>query len=305
MKNTLALLLLASALPLNAGCLEVVHLAASDVPPAGDVPPTPDVPPTGDVPPTVDAPRDDGTAPDAPTLPYCPEEVDYNAAQRPDLRYRRAAFALPPDRGKRLDPGGSVGLIGTWAGTRTLEAPIVLGCPAGDARYACRADTVIEVALPDGSVHGFVVTLSPGDLTAFTVGMPVSLRARASQWDGATPLDYEGVLTVRRPGDERLLLAIVTGQSPPADLEVIAAQREAVCRSRPEPLCRRVLTAYRLQFGTSSGARVVAPGEEAIINEGGSLLCRNRVAYARTPSGGGECADLTRPVVSFEIVRQP
>ena len=85
--------------------------------------------------------------------------------------------------------------------------------------------------------------------------MPVSLRARASQWDGATPLDYEGVLTVRRTGDERLLLAIVTGQSPPADLEVIAAQREAVCRSRPEPLCRRVLTAYSLQFGTSSGAR--------------------------------------------------
>ena len=42
-----------------------------------------------------------------------------------------------------------------------------------------------------------------------------------------------------------------------------------------------------------------------MVNEGGTFLCRNRVAYQRVASGGVECSDLTAPVTSFEIVRQP
>ncbi|MDO9015968.1 MAG: hypothetical protein Q8S73_44550 [Deltaproteobacteria bacterium] len=248
--------------------------------------------------------------PDAPTpadgggLAFCPAEVDHNAAQNPDLRYRRAAFAIPPDRTDRLDPGSSVEFIGTWAGTRRLATPIVLGCGAADPRAECLADTVIEVAMPDTTRKGFVVTVPAGDLSALTVGTPVTLRARASQWDGATPIRYEGELTVRRAGDDALMLAIATGVVTP-DVGLSVDRVAAVCRSRPEPFCARVLHAFTLQFGGGSGSRILAPGGEAVVNEGGTFLCRNRVAYQRVASGGVECSDTTLPVTSFEIARQP
>jgi hypothetical protein len=288
---------LVACVPLAVGCLDNVVLA--DRTDGG----TPDMPTTLDAP-VVDVPVVDAPVADAPGLAYCPEEVDHNAGQNPDLRYRRAAFAIPPDTAKRLDPGGGAQFIGTWAGTRELATPIVVGCEATDLRSACRASTVIRVGLPDDAFAEFVVTVSPDDLAALTVGAPVVLNARASRWDGATPIGYEGALTVRRM-DGTLMLAIVTGPAAPSTIELATTFEGAVCRSRPEPICNRVLTAFALRFGSSSGARVVAPGEQAVINEGGSLLCRNRTSYRRTGSGGVECTDVTPPVVSFEIVRQP
>jgi hypothetical protein len=293
---------LAAFIPLAAGCLDDVALADKTDGGTRDAPvvdaPSVDAP-------AVDAPSVDAPVTDAPGIIYCPEEVDYNAGQNPDLRYRRAAFAVPPDAGTRLDPGATVEVTGTWAGTRLLATPIVVGCIATDARDACRADTVIRVRSTAGLMNEFVVGLAPGELTALTDGAPVVLRARATQWDGATPIRYEGELTVRRASDNALMLAIATGLAAPADVELATAFEGAVCRSRPEPLCNRVLTAFSLRFGAGSGARVVAPGEEAVVNEGGSLLCRNRASYRRTGSGGVECADVTPSVVSFEIVRQP
>gem|GEM_PF-3092124 len=255
--------------------------------------------------PPSDAPADGAPARDVPALPYCPVEVDHNAGQNPDLRYRRAAFALPPGQLASLDPGDLINFIGTWAGTRRLAAPIVLGCEAADPRPECLADTVIIVRDPFGYPVELVVTTEAEQLSALTIGMPVALRARASRWDGATPVRYEGALTVRRAGDDRLLLAIATGVNATAGIELPIGMQDPVCTSRPEPLCRRVLTAYSVRFGGTSGVRVLAPGGEGFVSDRGTYLCRNRAAYRRTPTGGIECTDVTPSVMSFEIVRQP
>jgi hypothetical protein len=259
------------------------------------------------------APQDGGPVPgdapstDAPTLAFCPAEVDRNTAQNPTFRYRRAAFALPTGGAATPDAGASVEVAGTWVGTRRLAAPIVLGCEADDPRAECRADTVIQVQQAGGVTHEFVVTTAAEELSALTAGTPVTLRARASQWDGATPIQYSGELTVRRSSDNALMLAIVTAGASSAapDLGLSVARAAAVCRSRPEPICSRVLHAYSLQFGSGSGARILPPGDAAVVHEGGAFLCRNRLAYERVRSGGTECSDVTPPVTSFEIVRQP
>lgn len=259
------------------------------------------------------APQDGGPAvndapsSDAPTLAFCPAEVDRNTAQNPTFRYRRAAFALPTGAAATPDAGAALEVTGTWVGTRRLASPLVVGCEAGDPRAECLADTVIQVQQAGGPMLEFVVTTAAEELSALTAGMPVTLRARASQWDGATPIQYSGELTVRRVGDDALMLAIVTAGafSAAPDLGLAVERSAAVCRSRPEPICSRVLHAYSLRFGTGSGARVLAPGDAAVVSEGGALLCRNRLAYQRVPSGGTECTDVTPSVTSFEIVRQP
>lgn len=252
---------------------------------------------------------------DVPALGFCPAEVDQNTAQNPTFRYRRAAFALPPgasappDGGVTPSPdaGTSIDVTGTWVGTRLLAAPIAVGCDAADTRPSCLADTVIQVQSDGGALRELVVTTPAGELAALTPGTAVTLRATASRWDGVTPFSYAAELVVRRVSDGALMLAIVTarpGDTAP-DLGVAVARAEAVCRSRPEPLCARVLQAYSLRFGEGTGARTVSPEGSAVLEQGVRLLCRNRNTYQRVPGGGVECADLTPSVTSFEIVRQP
>lgn len=248
------------------------------------------------------------TPPDVPTdvaVAYCPEEVDHNTAVDPDLRYRRAAFAVPPDRSTRFEPGAVVTATGTWAGFRTLAEPMILGCPAGDARYGCRADVVLSVITSDSVLREFVVVSNPEEFRAFTVGMPVALRATATQWDGATPLRYAGSLTLRRPSDDALLYALVTSADDAA-LGVPFARATLVCTSRPEPTCRRVLSSYALRFSSGTQSFELSPGQAGLwITPSGTFIARNYVAYRRTPGGGAECEDLTAPVTSIELVRQP
>lgn len=240
------------------------------------------------------------------TLPFCPEEVDHNTVSAPDLRYRRAAFALPPDRpSASIDGGATVSFDGTWVGTRMLEGNMVLGCPEGDVRYACRADTVIQV-MRGSALFELVVGFDVDELRALTPGMPVSLRARASRWDGAAPLGYDAELLVRRRADDALMLAAVTGSAEYEGFEVPVARAVAVCTSRPEPLCNRRLHAYALRFGIPGAAVEVAPElTSTLAGRGASYTVRNRVAWIRAERMGTECADFSFPVTSFEIVRQP
>lgn len=237
-------------------------------------------------------------------LPFCPEEVDHNTVSGPDLRYRRAAFALPPDRpGASLEAGATVSFEGTWVGTRRLDGNIVLGCPEGDIRYACRADTVIQV-MSGSALFELVVGFGVDELAALTPGMPVSVRARASRWDGAAPHDAE--LIVRRRADDALMLAAVTGSGDYAGFEIPVTRDGAVCRSRPEPLCNRTLHAYALRFSAAGTSARVEPGySAALATLGGAYTVRNRVAWVRAERMGNECADFIFPVTSFEIVRQP
>lgn len=240
------------------------------------------------------------------TLPFCPEEVDSNTAQNPDLRFRRAAFALPPDRpNASLDAGSTVSFDGTWVGTRALEGNIVLGCPEGDIRYACRADTVIQV-MNGSALFELVVGFGVDELAALTPGMPVSVSARASRWDGATPRGYDAELLVRRRADNALMLAAVTGSGDYAGFEIPVARDVAVCTSRPEPICNRMLHAFALRFGAAEGSVVLTPELTSSLTwQGATYVVRNRVAWARIPRMGSECADFVAPVTSFEIVRQP
>lgn len=269
---------------------------------------------------------DGGTVADVPTadapaaLAYCPEEVDTGNAQDPDLRYRRAAFALPPaandggsgdagfanDVSGGGDGGADVDVVGTWAGLRALDTPMILGCPRGDARYACRHDTVIRVSAGATTLE-YVVTLSPDELGWFTVGMPVRLTARASRWDGVYDRRADSLeLVIRRPSDQALLLAIATGPGDYQGFDVPVARGTPVCQSRPEPVCRRTLWAYGLAFGVGSGRVEPAPGAEALyVTSDARYFVRNRAAVQRVPTGGSECADLTPPLTSFEIVRYP
>ncbi len=249
----------------------------------------------------------DAPSTDAPALAFCPVEVDRNTAQNPTFRYRRAAFALPTGAAATPDAGAALEVAGTWVGTRRLAAPIVVGCEADDpARGVPRR-------------HG-----DPG-----AAGQRADARARGHHRRGGAlrahrrdarhaprpgvavgrrhAVQYSGELTVRRASDNALMLAIVTAGAFSAvpDLGLSVDRAAAVCRSRPEPICSRVLHAFALQFGSGSGARIIPPGDAAVLNEGGAFLCRNRLAYQRVPSGGTECADLTPSVTSFEIVRQP
>jgi hypothetical protein len=239
-------------------------------------------------------------------LPFCPEEVDHNTPMEPDLRFRRAAFALPPDRSSATPLGGStVAFDGTWVGTRPLEVNIVLGCPAGDIRYACRADTVIQV-MDGGALFELVVGFGVDELAALTPGTPVSVRARASRWDGAAPLGYEAELLVRRRADSALMLAAVTGSGDFSGFEIPVGRDVAACSSRPEALCNRTLHAFALRFGLPGASVAVEPDiTDTLRWRGATYTVRNRVAWARVPRAGNECADLTPPVTSFEIVRQP
>lgn len=244
---------------------------------------------------------DAGPLADAPGLGYCPEEVDHNAPQNPDLRYRRAAFAVPPDTGTRLEPGAVDEVSGTWAGTRQLGTPVMLGCFPGDTRDACRASTVIRVRANGGDLHEYVVAMAPEELAALTVGTPVAMRATATRWDGATPLQYSGELQVWRGPDSRMVLDIVTSDQMPQPLPELIAVGDAVCVSRPEPLCHRTLVAYEV----IAGGRV-APGESAMVaSSAGRYRLTNRVTYRRRFSGGAECTDVTPSVYSYEFVRQP
>ncbi|MFO0625563.1 MAG: hypothetical protein U0325_08085 [Polyangiales bacterium] len=253
--------------------------------------------------------EDGATTPDVPdaALPFCPEEVDPGNAQNPDLRYRRAAFALPPDRpGAAPDAGATVAFDGTWVGTRMLAGNIVLGCPAGDVRYACRAETVIQV-MNGAALFELVVGFSATELAALTPGTPVSVRARTSQWDGATPRGYDAELIVRRRSDNALMLAAVTGSGDYAGFEVPVSLDAALCTSRPEPICNRTLRAYALRFGTPGAAVEIPPDITAVLPwyQGATFWVRNRVAWRRITGPGMECADVVGPVTSFEIVRQP
>lgn len=239
-------------------------------------------------------------------LPFCPEEVDHNTVSGPDLRYRRAAFALPPDRpGASLDGGATVAFDGTWVGTRPLEGNIVLGCPEGDVRYACRADTVIQV-MNGSALFELVVGFDVGELAALTPGMPVSVRARASRWDGAAAGGYDAELLVRRRADDALMLAAVTGSGDYTGFEIPVTRAVAVCTSRPEPMCNRRLHAFALRFGVPGASVEVEPTLTATLTgRGARYTVRNRVAWVRAERMGTECADFTFPVTSFEIVRQP
>ena len=241
------------------------------------------------------------------TLPFCPEEVDSNTAQNPDLRFRRAAFALPPDRpNASLDAGSTVSFDGTWVGTRALEGNIVLGCPEGDIRYACRADTVIQV-MNGSALFELVVGFGVDELAALTPGMPVSVHARTSRWDGATPRGYDAELIVRRRADNALMLAAVTSREYYPSFDIPVTRDIAVCTSRPEPICNRTLHAFALRFGVVGLSIELTPGDTATLPwfQGATYTVRNRVAWARVRGAGTECADVIAPVTSFEIVRQP
>ncbi len=104
-----------------------------------------------------------------------------------------------------------------------------------------------------------VVGFDVDELRALTPGMPVSLRARASRWDGAAPLGYDAELLVRRRADNALMLAAVTGIEEYEGFEIPVARAVAVCTSRPEPACNRKLHAYALRFGVPGAAVEVAP----------------------------------------------
>ena len=246
------------------------------------------------------------TPTDAAMLAYCPEEVDHNTAMDPDLRYRRAAFAIPPDRGAAAPDGGAIMTFnGTWVGTRMLTTNIVLGCPSGDVRYACRADTVIQM-MNGSTLFELVAGFSPDELTALTPGMPISVSVRATRWDGATQRGYDSELIVRRRSDSALMLAAVTGQFEQAGFDVPVVRAQDFCISRPEPICNRTLHAYSLRFGEVDGSVEVAPDLTATLAwRGARYTVRNRAAVSRVPGSGVECADAISPVVSFEIVRQP
>jgi len=302
-KSSAWLLLVLS--PLSASCVGMVSLAErSDDAPVADVP-------TVDIPVSNDRPDSGPATPDAPSpnpdggLPYCPVEIDYNAPSSPDLRYRRGAFALLPGA-MRPDAGAAIGLTGTWAGTRRLDAPLLVGCHPTDTRAECLVDTVIGVQQTGGTLQEFVVTTPPADLSALTVGIPITVRASATLWDGSTPIRYSGEFVVRRSADDALMLAIGTSTSPPGGLDVPMVVGSAVCTSRPERTCNRTLHAFAVQFGQGNEARTLAPGEEARVNHAGvTYLCRNRVHYQRIQSQGVECSDGTPTVTSLEIVRQP
>ena len=251
---------------------------------------------------TPDAPAIDAPATDAPSLPYCPVEVDFNAGQNPDLRYRRAAFALPPGTATAPDAGTTIEVTGAWAGTRQLATPIVLGCEATDSRPECLGSTVMRVQEPGGAVQEFVVSTPAADLAALTVGLPVVLRASANRWDGAAPLRYVANLVVLRGGDNGLMFGLSTGQGVYSPLPEPTLEGDPVCRSRPEPICNRVLTAVDVSIG---GTRVL-PGQSAVIASSvGRFRFFNRVAYRRALTGGVECTDVTLSVFSAEVVRQP
>ncbi len=246
------------------------------------------------------------TPADAATLPYCPEEVDIHTAMDPDLRFRRAAFAIPPDRSAVVPDGGAVMTFdGTWVGTRALTTNIVLGCPPGDIRYACRADTVIQM-MNGSTLFELVVGFSPDELTALTAGMPISVSVRATRWDGAVQRGYDSELIVRRRSDSALMLAAVTGAFELRGFDVPVARSQDFCTSRPEPICNRTFHAYSLRFGEVDGSVEVAPDLSAPLTwRGASYTVRNRAAVSRVPGSGVECADAFSPVISFEIVRQP
>lgn len=247
----------------------------------------------------------DAPSTDAPTLAFCPVEVDYNAAQNPTFRYRRAAFAIPPDSSFPSPDGGVVETVdGVWLPPRVLATPMVLGCEATDARPECLADVVIRVLTAPGPILEYVVPMTLAELPQLPRENAVTIRARASRWDGATPVYYQGELTVRRAVDGALLLAIAT--NPTAAVGISVDRGSAVCRSRPEPLCRRVLQAHTLNFSLDGQRVELAPGASGtLITPSGRFTVRNRLAYQRVPSGGTECSDVTPSVTSFEIVRQP
>jgi len=305
MNKSIAWLLLVLS-PLSASCVAMVSLAERSDGGPDDAPVVDRL--AMDLPVSGDRPDNGPAAPDAPTpdvnLPYCPAEFDYDSPTTPALRYPRASVVLLP--GAMLpDAGTTFEFTGTWAGTRRQEAPISLGCYPSHTRPECRVDTVIGVQQAGGALQEFVVTTPAEDLSALTVGMPVTLRGTARPWDGPSSFWFPSELVIRRSTDDALMLVLGTWSGMPGNLDVPTVVGSAVCHSRPEPVCRRTLYAFSMQFGLGAAAQTLAPGQQAMVNHGGvTYLCRNWLHSQRIWGNGPECSDHLAPVTSLEIVRQ-
>lgn len=238
-------------------------------------------------------------------LPCCPREFDQNTAQDPDLRYPRAAVGIPAES-LSTSVGSPVEVWATWVGLRALSSGVRMGCPDDQEHPDCVSRTVIQLRENGGALLEFVVTVPADRFAAFTPGLELTVRARGINARTGSP-SSGNQLVLRRRSDDALLLAIASGPEDYSGFEVPVRAQAAYCASRPESFCNRTLTAFTLAFGpTSTPWAEVPPGGSAVVDtREGRYLLRNRVAYRRTPTGGrGECADLTSPVTSFEVVRQ-
>jgi len=252
----------------------------------------------------------DGGSTDPSGVPYCLATVDHNTAQNPDLRFQRAAFRLPPGVSVPAgDAGPDLDVRAVWVGVQRLGATTALGCAEDAVTDTCVARSVIRFRDGDaGTATELLVTTRFEELPLIPVGLPVIVRASASRWDGVAGLGYRASLTVHRAIDGALLMALSTGDTLPATFDGLAgvtiSESSRLCVSRPEPLCRRVLSTFGLSAVYNGNASLFSVGQtsEMFTAQGGYQLT-NRVVYRRTPSGGGECADVTRSVYSIEITR--
>lgn len=288
------------AASLSVACVRDIDLAKDDGPDGG---PPSDAPVTGDAPaldlPSVDAPSNDvPSSPDAPTFPYCPQDVDRNTAQNPALLYPRAVVTVPPDSTQAFPAGPSYSVSGLWVGPRRLSTPVDRMCPASVASApACHPDAVIRVQ-PVGATAPveFLVSVPFDELPVIAVGTLVTLtldsNARAQGEQGFT-------LRLTRAGATEIL--IVNGATATGEVSRVDAP---TCVSRPEPMCRRTLGAFALRVeGATSPVEVSVMETRVFTSASGSYRARNYGWSHRVPSGGAECADITADSVSYEIVR--
>lgn len=287
MKTRLALALAACVLP-AASCLDDVPLADKT---------------DGAV---VDRPRSDASI-------YCPEDLDHNTAQGPDLLYPRAVVLPPPDTSATFPTTSEYEVRGRWMAPRRLATPLDRECVpsvAGDA--ACHPDAVIRVQ-PDGVVGApveFLVSVAFGALPSLPEGTDVVLRLTSATQIVARLSPFNVMLTLRRASDDALLLVVANlyGSEQVLSYGALHLQRSTnpVCISRPESFCRRTFGAYALEVSGVTVGRSLSPRETATFdNADGRFSVRNFLAMHRIPNPNGECADAIYDTYSFEIVRQP
>ncbi len=266
--------------------------------------------PRGDAPSFADVPDDVDDYTRVQAIAECPQELDHNTAQNPDLLYPRAFFDIPADSPTVSPPAT---FTGRMAASRALTTPFTRDCAPTRARdTACTATVALRIERGRESPVDFVTSIDPANYqSAIGVGTQVAVDYDATgSRDRALPGESARQLVIRRVDGS--LAVLVYNHSTADGLGAFEAAgwsfRRAEtphCRSRPEPSCQRVFAVYPLVVTTPDRREVTVPmeGAASVVYGGARYTIRNRLALARIYGNWSQCRDLQLPQVSVEVWR--
>ena len=207
-------------------------------------------------------------------------------------------------------------LVGTWQGTRSLDATTAVACPANASQLGlpCQVDYVGLFRHKDGRLFEFRIALPRPVLDALPTDEAVEVDY---DWFG-DPSSSRHRIAMRSTSDSATLL-IVGGQGaydadtleltyPDLTLRMSegdpAEYETALCISHPD-YCDRVLRAENLII-EGDESHQVDTGERLDFAAGDTTYrAWHAVSFRRIYGAWGGCADLTPPMSSFVIAPAP